>query len=174
MGYSNMKLFLLLTTLAAVALADPYYYGYYGHQLQWPGVRAPGLSSTCWGCRGKDPPMLSLKQNPKPKLSPITDMAITDTVTAFPDIAMLALAATAIPMLTITSANDQLIPNLITDITDTDITHTLTDSDPVLLVILLALLILTEAHKVLANDQPRKRLLPNTLMVSTPVAANHM
>merc|ERR1739848_953356 len=48
-----MKLFLLLTTLAAVALADPYYYGYYGHQLQWPGVRAPGFSSTCWGCRGK-------------------------------------------------------------------------------------------------------------------------
>merc|ERR1711936_1424078 len=52
-AYSNMKLFLLLTTLAAVALADPYYYGYYGHQLQWPGVRAPGFSSTCWGCRGK-------------------------------------------------------------------------------------------------------------------------
>ena len=76
--------------------------------------------------------MLSLKQNPKPRLSPITDMAITDTVTAFPDIAMLALAATAIPMLTITSANDQLIPNHITDITDTDITHTLTDLDPVL------------------------------------------
>ena len=45
--------FLQLTTLAAVALADPYYYGYYGHQLQWPGVRAPGFSSTCWGCRGK-------------------------------------------------------------------------------------------------------------------------
>merc|ERR1739844_614369 len=109
--------------------------------------------------------MLSLKQNPKLRLSPITDMAITDTVTAFPDIAMLASAATAIPMLTITSANDQLIPNLITDITDTD---------PVLLVILLALLILTEAHKVLANDQPKKRLLPNTLTVSTPVAANHM
>merc|ERR1712186_101280 len=98
--------------------------------------------------------MLSLKQNPKLRLSPITDMVITDTVTAFPVIAMLALAATAIPMLTITSANDQLIPNLITDITHTDITHTLTDSDPVLLVILLALLILTEAHKVSENNMP--------------------
>ena len=36
--------------------ADPHY-GYYGypyyHQLSWPGVRAPGFSSTCWGCRGK-------------------------------------------------------------------------------------------------------------------------
>merc|ERR1712193_157383 len=65
----TMKL-ILLTALAAVALAEPEaearYYGYnpgfygynrgysgYGHQLQWPGVRAPGFSSTCFGCRGK-------------------------------------------------------------------------------------------------------------------------
>merc|ERR1712025_860068 len=96
-----------------------------------------------------------------------------DTVMAFPDIAMPDLAATAIPMLTITSANDQLNLNLITDITDTDITHTLTDSVPALLVILLALLILTDAHKVLANALPKRRLLPNTLMVSIPVEANH-
>merc|ERR1711935_973799 len=67
---TTMKL-LLLTTLAAVAMAEPeaeagYYgynpgfygynpgfYGYYGHQQQWPSVRAPGFSSTCFGCRGK-------------------------------------------------------------------------------------------------------------------------
>merc|ERR1711997_790472 len=66
---TTMKL-LLLTALAAVAMAEPEaeagYYGYnpgfygynrgyssYGHQLQWPGVRAPGFSSTCFGCRGK-------------------------------------------------------------------------------------------------------------------------
>merc|ERR1712110_478665 len=66
---TTMKLF-LLTALAAVAMAEPEaeagYYGYnpgfygynrgysgYGHQLQWPGVRAPGFSSTCFGCRGK-------------------------------------------------------------------------------------------------------------------------
>merc|ERR1712012_1477523 len=53
----KMKL-LLLTALAAVAVAEPYYgYGYYGfpygHQQAWPGVRAPGFSSTCFGCRGK-------------------------------------------------------------------------------------------------------------------------
>merc|ERR1711910_166799 len=52
-----MKL-ILLSALAAVALAEPGpHYGYYGypyhHQLQWPSVRAPGFSSTCWGCRGK-------------------------------------------------------------------------------------------------------------------------
>merc|ERR1712226_753701 len=52
-----MKL-ILLSALAAVALAEPEpHYGYYGypyhHQLQWPSVRAPGFSSTCWGCRGK-------------------------------------------------------------------------------------------------------------------------
>merc|ERR1711997_738506 len=67
---TTMKL-LLLTALAAVAMAEPeaeagYYgynpgfygyhpgfYGYYGHQQQWPSVRAPGFSSTCFGCRGK-------------------------------------------------------------------------------------------------------------------------
>jgi len=53
----KMKL-LLLTALAAVAVAEPYYgYGYYGfpygHQQAWPSVRAPGFSSTCFGCRGK-------------------------------------------------------------------------------------------------------------------------
>ena len=47
-----------MSALAAVALAEPEpHYGYYGypyhHQLQWPSVRAPGFSSTCWGCRGK-------------------------------------------------------------------------------------------------------------------------
>merc|ERR1711935_680965 len=61
---STMKL-LLLTALAAVAMAEPEaeaghygynrgFYGYgYGHQLTWPGYRAPGFSSTCFGCRGK-------------------------------------------------------------------------------------------------------------------------
>merc|ERR1711963_16832 len=51
-----MKL-LLLTALAAVATAEPGYYGYgyygYPHQLSWPGVRAPGFEATCFGCRGK-------------------------------------------------------------------------------------------------------------------------
>merc|ERR1712216_717609 len=62
-----MKL-LLLTALAAVALAEPEadaYYGYggyyshglygygYGHQLGWPSYRAPGFESTVWGARGK-------------------------------------------------------------------------------------------------------------------------
>jgi len=62
-----MKL-LLLTALAAVALAEPEadaYYGYggyyghglygygYGHQLGWPSIRGPGFSSTVWGARGK-------------------------------------------------------------------------------------------------------------------------
>merc|ERR1712010_354690 len=62
-----MKL-ILLTALAAVALAEPEadaYYGYggyyghglygygYGHQLGWPSYRAPGFESTVWGARGK-------------------------------------------------------------------------------------------------------------------------
>merc|ERR1712088_829086 len=62
-----MKL-LLLTALAAVALAEPEadaYYGYggyyghglygygYGHQLGWPSYSAPGFTSTVWGARGK-------------------------------------------------------------------------------------------------------------------------
>merc|ERR1711971_1520627 len=62
-----MKL-LLLTALAAVALAEPEadaYYGYggyyghglygygYGHQLGWPSYRAPGFESTVWGACGK-------------------------------------------------------------------------------------------------------------------------
>merc|ERR1712018_660228 len=49
---TKMMKLLLLTCLAAVAIAEPYY-GYYGHQLSWPSVRAPGFSATCWGCRGK-------------------------------------------------------------------------------------------------------------------------
>merc|ERR1712088_313951 len=62
-----MKL-LLLTALAAIALAEPEadaYYGYggyyghglygygYGHQLGWPSYSAPGFTSTVWGARGK-------------------------------------------------------------------------------------------------------------------------
>merc|ERR1719369_993626 len=27
------------------------FYGWYGHQLQWPGFHAPGFSSQCFGCR---------------------------------------------------------------------------------------------------------------------------
>merc|ERR1712088_139301 len=60
--FVTMKL-LLLTALAAVALAEPEaearYYGYnpgfygYGHQQNWPSARTYGFSSTCWGCRGK-------------------------------------------------------------------------------------------------------------------------
>ena len=47
-----------MSALATVALAEPEpHYGYYGypyyHQLGWPSARAPGFSSTCWGCRGK-------------------------------------------------------------------------------------------------------------------------
>merc|ERR1712241_1635168 len=67
---ANMK-FLLLTVFVAVAYATEEsteeakpeapkavvpvhpYYGLLGHQLQWPGVRLPGFSGTCWGCRGK-------------------------------------------------------------------------------------------------------------------------
>ena len=38
-----------------MAEPEPGFYGYYGypHQLAWPSVRAPGFSSTCFGCRGK-------------------------------------------------------------------------------------------------------------------------
>ena len=43
-----------LAGLLAAAQADPYYgYGYGLHQQNWPSVRAPGFSATCWGCRGK-------------------------------------------------------------------------------------------------------------------------
>merc|ERR1712242_375768 len=63
---TTMKL-LLLTALAAVAMAEPEadawhgYYGYgyhpgfygYGHQQAWPAAAGPGFSSTCFGCRGK-------------------------------------------------------------------------------------------------------------------------
>jgi hypothetical protein len=67
-----MIYYLQLTALAAVAVAEPGHYGYGGHysgygnggygyggygyggQLNWPSVRAPGFSSTCYGChRGK-------------------------------------------------------------------------------------------------------------------------
>merc|ERR1711863_160126 len=66
---TTMKL-LLLTALAAVAMAEPeadahygyygygyhpgfYGYGLWGHQQAWPTASAPGVSSTCFGCRGK-------------------------------------------------------------------------------------------------------------------------
>merc|ERR1712223_1679220 len=69
---SIMKL-LLLSVFVAVALAEEAaeeakpeapaavvpavavhpFYGLWGHQLQWPGIRAPGFSATCFGCRGK-------------------------------------------------------------------------------------------------------------------------
>merc|ERR1712241_1659961 len=63
---TTMKL-LLLTALAAVAMAEPEaeasYYGYnpgfygynhgFGHQQNWPSYRTYGFSSTCYGCRGK-------------------------------------------------------------------------------------------------------------------------
>merc|ERR1712193_456010 len=66
---TTMKL-LLLTALAAVAMAEPeadahygyygygyhpgfYGYGLWGHQQAWPSASAPGVSSTCYGCRGK-------------------------------------------------------------------------------------------------------------------------
>merc|ERR1712241_1171141 len=69
---SIMKL-LLLTVFVAVALAEEAaeeakpeapaavvpavavhpFYGLWGHQQQWPGIRAPGFSATCFGCRGK-------------------------------------------------------------------------------------------------------------------------
>merc|ERR1711992_379214 len=38
---------------AAVVPVHRPFYGWYGHQLQWPGFRAPGFSSQCFGCRGK-------------------------------------------------------------------------------------------------------------------------
>merc|ERR1712156_626101 len=37
-------------TAAVVPVHHPFY-GLWGHQLNWPGVRAPGFSGTCWGCR---------------------------------------------------------------------------------------------------------------------------
>merc|ERR1712212_227403 len=36
---------------AAVVPVHHPFYGLWGHQLNWPGVRAPGFSGTCWGCR---------------------------------------------------------------------------------------------------------------------------
>merc|ERR1711981_1504447 len=38
---------------AAVVPVHHPFYGLWGHQLQWPGIRAPGFSATCFGCRGK-------------------------------------------------------------------------------------------------------------------------
>merc|ERR1711981_1260916 len=35
---------------AVAHIAHPFY-GWYGHQLNWPGFRAPGFSSQCFGCR---------------------------------------------------------------------------------------------------------------------------
>merc|ERR1739844_529924 len=31
----------------------PIFYGFLGHQQQWPSISGPGGSSTCFGCRGK-------------------------------------------------------------------------------------------------------------------------
>merc|ERR1739838_249241 len=31
----------------------PFFYGFLGHQQQWPSISGPGGSSTCFGCRGK-------------------------------------------------------------------------------------------------------------------------
>merc|ERR1739842_13454 len=31
----------------------PFFYGFLGHQQQWPSISGPGVSSTCFGCRGK-------------------------------------------------------------------------------------------------------------------------
>merc|ERR1712113_377507 len=61
---TTMKL-LLLTALAAVAMAEPeaeagYYgyhpgfYGYYGHQLNWPAYSAPGFSSHALDAAARD------------------------------------------------------------------------------------------------------------------------
>merc|ERR1711881_463434 len=60
-----MKL-LLLTTLAAVAVAQP---SYYPHQQTWPGIYGPGYSALCYGCRHKrsaeaDPQELVLAAHP--------------------------------------------------------------------------------------------------------------
>jgi len=47
-----MKVFMIAALcLAAAVAADAQWYGYGLHQQQWPGVRAPGFSSTCYGCR---------------------------------------------------------------------------------------------------------------------------
>merc|ERR1712008_533034 len=35
------------------AVHHPFYAGLWGHQQQWPGIRVPGFSSQCFGCRGK-------------------------------------------------------------------------------------------------------------------------
>merc|ERR1712172_194081 len=37
---------------AVVPIHHPFY-GLWGHQLNWPGIRVPGFSSQCFGCRGK-------------------------------------------------------------------------------------------------------------------------
>ena len=55
--FSRQKYYVLqLTALAAVASAEPGWYGYPGvynsPTLQWPGVSGPGYSSTLWGAPG--------------------------------------------------------------------------------------------------------------------------
>merc|ERR1739842_210400 len=35
------------------AVHHPFWAGLWGHQQQWPSISAPGVSSTCFGCRGK-------------------------------------------------------------------------------------------------------------------------
>merc|ERR1712150_450783 len=49
---TTMKVFMTVALfLAAAVAADAQWFGYGLHQQQWPGVRAPGFSSTCYGCR---------------------------------------------------------------------------------------------------------------------------
>jgi len=53
-----MKVFVIVAVFLALAAAEPepepyYGYGYGFHQQAWPGVRVPGFSATCYGCRGK-------------------------------------------------------------------------------------------------------------------------
>merc|ERR1712172_273765 len=33
----------------------PFFYGFLGHQQQWPSISGPGGSSTCFGCRAIAP-----------------------------------------------------------------------------------------------------------------------
>merc|ERR1711944_191269 len=113
---TKMMKLLLLTCLAAVALAEPYY-PYY-HQLQWPSVRAPGFSATCWGCRGKR----SADAEPEAEADAYYVILTTDMVMDT------ALPVTDTPMFT-DSANAQLNLNHSTVITVTTLTLMLMDPE---------------------------------------------
>merc|ERR1711935_1114095 len=54
------------------AVHHPFYAGLWGHQQQWPGIRVPGFSSQCFGCRGKGQLRLRLMPN-----LDITDITVT-------------------------------------------------------------------------------------------------